>query len=245
MKNYHLGLSIFFVSLAMAGSNAHADSVSRPLAAPNQGQVKIDLNLEISLADGAFFAPAALAPDIYYGVSDSVTVGLVHSAISQGLLGVGGALRLGDDKLYNTTGLEGYLRFLNTGTLELSGQGGLYADAYSPDFLTSIKLGAIGRLRTGQLEAVINPQIRLPLNESEVRENQVHIPVLIYYGLREDLDFAIVTGLQDEAFQLGFGAAYDLVGPVDLGGHVGWPRLVGNGSALDALALNLYASIAL
>ena len=224
-------------------ANADSDRANRPLDTIAAGEIKIDVSLEVPLADGAFFDPISLSPDIYYGINDDLSIGLVHSSASQGLISAGSSLRLGGGNSYNNVGFEGQYTFLRQDTFSLAGQAGFYIDDIEPDFNASIKGGLIARTHLGPLEATVNPYINLPINNSGPRDNVLSVPVWLYYNIKPRLDVSVVSGVNDRAFMLGGGVAYDLEGPIDLAAHIGWPRLAGRGGAADVLAARLYASI--
>ena len=228
---------------------ADGDRANRPLDTIAAGEIKIDVSIEIPLADeGGFFNPISVSPDIYYGINNNFSVGLLHSSASQGLLGfsnlfAGNSLALGDGDAYNNLGLEAQYTFLRQDSFSIAGQGGFYVDTINPDFNTSFKAGFIARANIGALEATVNPYIRLPLDDSGTRDNNFFVPVWLYYNLQPRLDLTIITGLNDEALMLGGGVSYDLEGPIDFAAHIGWPKLAGTNGAADNLAARFYASI--
>ena len=81
-------LSTAFVlsALAIGVAGAAEARPNGPLQIPRKGEAKLDVNLEISLADGAFFEPVALAPDFYYGVTNKIAFGIVHTGLKSYIL---------------------------------------------------------------------------------------------------------------------------------------------------------------
>jgi len=94
--------------------------VRRPLVLTH-GMVELAVHAEANLSRKTNFEPLSLAPDLRYGVTDRLTIGLVHSNAAVGFVGaVGNGLCLGGARpnadpsmpavcahLYNSTGLEG------------------------------------------------------------------------------------------------------------------------------------------
>src|SRR5690242_12610808 len=97
------------VVLGASLSNARADdenpvtSPTAPATAPApagegidqmvlpKGRVLLDAFAEINLSSGAVFKPFSLTPDLWYGLTPEVTVGLVHSRVGQiGFMGNAG-----------------------------------------------------------------------------------------------------------------------------------------------------------
>src|SRR5262245_59025670 len=92
------------------------DSVTLP-----KGRVLLDAYLEINLSLAATFDPVSLSPDVWYGATDDITVGLVHSAVgSSGFIGdTGQSLCLVGDlcgDVYHNVGIDGRYK-LKTGPL--------------------------------------------------------------------------------------------------------------------------------
>src|SRR5512138_1844502 len=116
-----------------------------------KGRVLLDAFLEMNLVSGAEFKPVSLSPDVWYGVTDDVTVGLVHSAVgSTGFLGgVVSSLCLtgtgnGCAKVYDNAGVD--VRYkLKTGNLAYAAEGGLYVLSFDPTFTMAVKLGLVAR----------------------------------------------------------------------------------------------------
>src|SRR5580692_3652648 len=82
--------------LVAAGSLARADTATAEAPPPSslvlpQGKLLLDVYLEMSLSSNAVFSPVSLAPDLWYGLTDAWTLGLVHStAGATGFIGVSG-----------------------------------------------------------------------------------------------------------------------------------------------------------
>ena len=60
-----------------AGPAAGADGADQ-LTLP-KGRLLLDASLIASLVSGSEFKPFSLSPDVWYGATDDITVGLVHS----------------------------------------------------------------------------------------------------------------------------------------------------------------------
>src|SRR5882757_2600288 len=56
-----------------------------------KGKLVLDAQLELNLSSGNAFKPVSLAPDLWYGVTDDITLGLVHSGLGEtGFIGAVG-----------------------------------------------------------------------------------------------------------------------------------------------------------
>ena len=106
--------------------------------------------LVVSLSKDAAFSPVSVAPDVWYGVTDKLTVGLVHSSRALGgfLGGAGDALCLtgtggGCRGFYDHAGLL-VRQHLVDGPLTVAFDGGLVARSFDP-FALTLKVGAAAR----------------------------------------------------------------------------------------------------
>ena len=76
------------------------DIVSRPLALP-AGSIAAELTIEANLAHHFWAQPLSLAPDVWWGATDRLTLGLVHSNASVDRFSPGASLCVRtDDVLY-------------------------------------------------------------------------------------------------------------------------------------------------
>src|SRR4051794_21644683 len=77
---------------APAGAEG-ADQLTLP-----KGRLLLDAYIAANLSSGAVFKPFSISPDLWYGATDDVTVGLVHSGLgSTGF--IGGGFGLGGQSL--------------------------------------------------------------------------------------------------------------------------------------------------
>ena len=182
---------------------------------------------EISLASDNAFEPVSIAPDLWYGVSDKLTLGLLHSGrASTGLYGgTGNGLCLsGDDEgqcpdVYRNIGIDARYHFYRSGGVTLSAEGGLFAGPFDP-FTAALKLGVVGRWQSGALAIDFSPNLFAGLSEREPEmgadvaigtnnKETLHLPVTALYGLSEKLGLALQVGalvpMQDtgELYQVG------------------------------------------
>src|SRR4051812_49216493 len=105
---------------------AAASSGGTPQLTLPKGRVVLDVYVPINLSDTQAFKPVSISPDLWYGVDDKLTVGLVHSSGgASGFIGTPKtALCLtgtdnGCDKVYNNVGLDARYQ-LKPGTTELT-----------------------------------------------------------------------------------------------------------------------------
>jgi hypothetical protein len=175
------------------------------------GRVLIEAFFEANMSKELVFKPFSIAPDIWYGVNDDLTIGLVHS--SHGAVGsfggVGAGLCLaGEEKgcamVYDNVGLDGRYHVWRQPGMALAVDGGLYAGPFDP-FTLSVKLGAVGRWQSGGLSAELAPSVFIGMTQREPEDGAgvefvsgnkeiIHIPLSLFYAVMPKL------GLGAQAF---------------------------------------------
>jgi hypothetical protein len=268
------------VLAALFATRAYAQNETEPDAKPpdaasggeggaeqltlQKGRLLVNGFIEINLSTDAIGKPISITPDAWYGITDDISGGLVHSetAVTGFMGGVGDALCLtgadnGCAKFYNAVGFEGRYKIKLAG-IAAAAEGGLLFTSLDP-FDVAIKLGGVGRYRIGKIAIDAQPNLIIALTN----RGSSTVGGVTVSGNRDVLNLP-VTGLYEitpmiaAAFQTGFqipledtGDAYSI--PVSIGGHYrvnnelsvnlafSLPRLVGGGSGtgLDARSLTL------
>jgi hypothetical protein len=150
-----------------------------------------------------------LSPDIYYGLNDKVTIGLIHSF--SGATGIIGEPRSslciagdGCDKVYNNVGLD--LRYtFASGSTTIAGVGGLYAIHLSDPTQFGLKLGAVIHWRSkpdSKLAIDFTPNVLIGLTKRDgaadmmgnvivAGEKEIlYVPATIWYSIGKKLAIA-------------------------------------------------------
>jgi hypothetical protein len=176
------------------------------------GGVFVQVFAEINLSQDRALEPFSIAPDIWYGVSNELTVGLVHSTRgATGFYGqAGDGLCLtgeenGCAKVYNSVGIDGRYHFYREGGITAAADGGLFARSIDP-FALALKLGAAGRWQSGQLAVELAPSLFFGLTERdpegeadvEVGTNKevFSLPATAIYSIMPQLGLAFQAGVQ-------------------------------------------------
>jgi hypothetical protein len=191
-----------------AAAAAGVDQATLP-----KGRAVIDAYLEINLSSGAAFKPFSISPDIWYGATDDVTVGLVHSTAGQtGFIGgVGDSLCItgtnnGCAKFYDNVGVD--IRYkLKPGTFSWAFAGGLYFESFDPTQL-ALKLGAVGRWHKDKIAFELQPALFFGLTNrsidttvggvtvtTTVNGDILSLPLTGFYALTPKISAALQTGL--------------------------------------------------
>jgi hypothetical protein len=128
--------------------------------------------LGINLSSESSGDPVSLSPDVWYGVNDKLTVGLVHTLVgATGIYGIPGtSLCLTGDAcgdVYNFVGLDARYTLKSDAKMAIAFDGGLFMTALDP-FQLALKLGASGRYRaTKKLALDFSPNVFVGITERE------------------------------------------------------------------------------
>jgi hypothetical protein len=210
---------------AVATATAGTDQLTLP-----RSRLVLDAFVGINLSSSQVFKPFSISPDIWYGATDMITVGLIHSGLgATGFLGTPGtALCLtgssnGCPDFYPGFGVD--VRYkLKTGAFAWAADGGLYVRAIDP-FQLAIKLGAIGRWTKDKIAVELAPNLFFGLTNRSpepvmmvvVAGNQevLNLPVTGLYAVTPKASVALQTGLV-----LPFQSTGDTYAvPLSIGGH--------------------------
>ncbi len=217
MRKQLLVISIFMASLLPGVASANETQVhsttdsevtTLSLTLP-KGGVLIQAFLQANLVDDAIFKPFSISPDIWYGVTDDLSVGLVHSSFgTTGLFGaVGSSLCLHEDScsdVYSNVGLDGRYTFLRQHNLTLAANAGVFALSLDPDLLLDLKLGVVGRYETGKLAILFNPNILIGVTERDNgNEDFVNVPISFNYIAHEKFTAGLQVGFQSPIEDMG------------------------------------------
>ena len=206
-----VSVALVAASIAAAAPAAAQETVTEQQMTLPGSRFFVQVFAEASLSKDNAFKPFSLAPDLWYGVNDQITVGLVHSGrASTGLYGgAGNGLCLaGEDNncpdVYANVGLDGRYHFYRSGGITLSGEGGLFAGPFDP-FTAALKLGVVGRWQAGAIAVDAAPNIFIGLSEREPEgdadvaigsnnKETVNLPISALYLLSSQIGLALQLG---------------------------------------------------
>jgi hypothetical protein len=209
---------VLILALISASGVAYADADTNPQPtdsqAPNslvmpKGKVLLDAFLEMNLSSGAVFKPVSLSPDIWYGVTDDLTLGLVHSTTGgSGFIGgIDNSLCFGSacEHFYPDVGLDARYRLARPLALDV----GVYALDTSP-FQLAVKLGIDGRWTWNKLSLEVQPSFyigvtnRQPtaknamgveVSDGPTNTEDFYLPITLAYLVAPRVDIALQPGL--------------------------------------------------
>ena len=202
-------LAVTLASQQAARADAHsevtptASGEAQRMTLPT-GKILIQGYLDFNLSTDAVAKPISLAPDVWYGVNDDISVGLIHSGNGAGGFfgGVGrGLCFTGSDngcgKFYNNLGINGrYHLFDGTDKpIVLAADGGLYFNSLDP-FAMAIKLGAVGKTTVGPLDLLFGLNLFVGITERDLGNKEVlSLRITAMYPVNDKLSVGGQTGL--------------------------------------------------
>ncbi len=196
--------------------------------------------LNFSLSADAIGEPTSLAPSVWYGVDDKITVGLTHDGgttpwsprpairtfSSVDLMGnavtvaAGGGICLtGEDGgcggAYDNVGFDA-LYALKQGKLTLAAHPGLDIGSFDP-FRLALRIGALGRyIVDDKISIVFDPRLQFGFTDRDAGNKEaIDLPVWGWYAIDAKISAYVHTGISG-AFD-GFGDSYSI--PLQFGGN--------------------------
>lgn len=241
----------FLGSLATSAFAQNSDNVSPVSSAPDgqyavmrgvqgpAGMLAVRLLLDVNMSADNIGKPISLAPDLYYGVTDKLQIGLLHDGPMgwQARPGLGLCLTGKDNgcpKVYDNIGFD-MMYGLAFGALHLSAHGSLFVSSFDPS-TTSLALGVAGKVHVSERVAVLfDPKIGIALSDRGTNDDALYIPLELEYQLGAPTTFKVLSGISGawsklgDTYQapLGLGLVQNLTTHVDLGARFSFDNLLG------------------
>ncbi len=215
----------------------------------NEGQFAVAVNVEANLSKEHVFKPFSIAPDLYYGVTNDLQLGLVHStsALTGFRDGAGASLCLagkdnGCPKVYHNIGVDAVYGFMR-GDFAMGANVGLHLTNLDPMHMMA-KVGVKGLYTAGALGIGFAPSIGIGLNKRDEGNTKqfIWVPVDVSYHVAEPFAIGIGTGIRgpSEKFgdnftvPVGITAEYEVTPAVDVGLAFSLDRVTGGKAWRDA-----------
>ena len=231
------------IALLLAATPAIADPpddiVARPFVTADGG-FDIRLVTEIWVRKDFVAHPLSYAPDIYWGATPRLTIGLIHSDASLDRIDAGASFCfLPSDistchDLYRGSGAD-VIYSLLAGQFSLAPRFRAVIRDVDP-FKPAVTLGALVRWTTGRYAITSDPYVRLPLYNHD-QGNRAALVVPLWLALQPTRGFALAlhTGFDGDFavladgwhMPLGLVAQFRLGNQIDLGIEGGWGKLLG------------------
>ena len=170
------------------------------------GKVNVAVNLELNASADRVGKPITIAPDVSYGVTPDLTVGVVHSlyAVTGFRARAGGGLCVtGEDNgcahVYDNVGAEGWYSVAR-GPTAIAVGGGVHATSLDAGFY-ALKLGVKLRHTVGRIGLHALPSVLVAVTDREsggVRLNRdsLWLPVQATYKATPELTVGLGTGVK-------------------------------------------------
>jgi hypothetical protein len=202
-----------FASILLAATTAAAGEAPPGLTLP-AGKLALQVDVQSNMTADAMGDSVSLAPDLAFGVTDAVTVALVHtvhnstgfwSGLSTGSVCVAGE-QCSD--VYSTGALLSKVALFDSARVAVAGLGGV---VYHVDpFRVGLGVGAEALVRFGKLGVHAKPTIYIGLNEREdmtaPNTEFVNAPLSLLVAARPGLQVGVQSGVAGPVD--GFGDAY-------------------------------------
>lgn len=217
-------------------------------AAPGAGPAPLTLGagkiviggstVNINLSADAVAKPFSLAPSVWYGVNEKLTVGLTHDGGSTqwtprpalrtftiDVLGTpftaaagAGICLTGEEngcpKVYDNVGVDA-LYALKEGKFSLAAHPALDIFSFDP-FALSLRAGVLGRyMASDKIAVVFDPRLKIGLTERDFNKEALDIPVWLWYAVNDKVGAYVHTGISGPLD--GFGDAFSI--PVQVGAN--------------------------
>jgi len=221
--------------------------------------VSIDGDLAVGLSSGATGKPINIVPNVYYGATPTLTVGLAHNPGSEIFQTFGRGLCLSGTsgncaKVYNNISLDGLFSFSRSATMDLGAHAGLDFLQFSPDMLLSVRVGVKGKTLAGPLVIVFDPSVNIGATKRDAGNKEIlQIPVRLGFMATPQLNVGAsvalvgfldppVGGFGDSyTIPVGAGATFDVNSNISARGQFTFSNLAGKGGTADARAFSLGA----
>lgn len=175
--------ALVLVCLLAGHARANSDDlVSRPVVLPHNG-IAAELTIEANLAHNFWASPLSLAPDLWWGATDRLTLGLVHSSASLERFAPGGSVcvRTDDvlycDSFYRGSGFDARFLAYNGGGIGIAPRVRLLARDIDP-FKPALTVGALAKWTRGRYAITVDPYVQLGLANQELgNRSQLFLPI--------------------------------------------------------------------
>lgn len=154
--------------------------------------------VETDATEGRMADTMSIAPDLSVGVTDELTLSVVHSTFGRtGFRGsVGGGACITDTcaKGYDNVGLEG-LYHLRAGAFAVAANAGVHATSLDRELYVG-KLGAKLRYQTGRVTIASLPSITFGLSNREDNPERLWLPFTGAYLLGAGVSLGVAAGVK-------------------------------------------------
>ncbi|HTA19447.1 MAG TPA: hypothetical protein VK989_09150 [Polyangia bacterium] len=221
-------------------------AVRRGVQGP-EGLVTLRLLLLVDASKDAFGKPTSLAPDLYYSLSDTVQIGLLHTLPMGWQTEPGAGLCLtgkskGCPHFYDNVGFD-LMYGLVYGDFHLSLHSSLYFFHIADPLGTMWTVGLTGKLHfTDAVALFFDPQIGIELSNRDVYKDQLFIPLELQFQAAPAVSIKVLSGVTGQLSALGdtvrsplgLGVVANLTPHLDLGVRFSFDNLLGHQAPMES-----------
>lgn len=216
----------------VAGRNPVAAEPKEPVVPA--GSLDLSLAVETDLSLRKRFDVISAAPDIRYGATDHLTLGVTHSMAARSRIDSGGGLCSGCESSYANVFVDIAYNVYDRARAPTVARLRLGASSTDPAEM-SVAFGATGRFGTRRLWVQLDPTFQIGLNRTaEGNESQLEVPLWVARSMWRVTVFARtgiggpLAALGDEhRIPVGLGASVAITSRIEAGAEIGFPRLLG------------------
>ena len=217
--------------------------------------------LLVNASKDSFGKPTSLAPDLFYSVSDTVQIGLLHTGPMgwQSRPGFGLCLTGTSDgcpKVYNNVGFD-FMYGLLFGDFHLSLHSSLFLLFFPDPNPTEVMwtIGLTGKFHfTNAVALFFDPRVGVMLSHRDIYKEQLFIPVELQFQTTAALSVKVLSGVSGRLsalgdtyeVPLGLGLVGNVNSNVDLGVRFSFDNLLGHATGVsraDARSIGLLLTL--
>lgn len=216
-------------------------SVQRGVQGP-AGLLTLRANVLINASKDSFGKPTSLAPDLFYAISDTVQIGLLHTGPMGWQTLPGGSLCLTGTgsgrcpRIYDNVGFD-FMYGLLFGDFHLSLHSSLYLARIADPNWVMWTVGLTGKFHFSDTVALFfDPQVGFALSHRDVNKEQLFLPVELQFQANPALSIKVLSGVAGQLSALGdtfrsplgLGIVGNVNAHVDLGIRFSFDNLLGH-----------------
>jgi hypothetical protein len=163
-------------------------------------QIHAVITTEIELAPRQFAKPWSLTPDVWFGVTPRLTLGLIHSNASVSRIGRGASFCFdhtiqGCQRTYRNAGLDARYAIRDDGSLAVAAHARFLIRDVDPAWKPAVTLGALVRWSHGRMAVTSDPYLRVGLANTDLgNRTALFLPLVFSVNIIERVAVNLHTG---------------------------------------------------
>ena len=259
MRRFAISVAVISSVLLASAATAHADVEAGsdhvpPVSGQAMGKVAVRRGVQgpgglftarvlllVNASKDNFGKPVSLAPDLFYSVSDTVQIGLLHTGPMGWQSRPGSGLCLtgtsdGCPKVYNNVGFD-FMYGLLFGDFHLSLHSSLFLLFVPEPTGVMWTIGLTGKFHFTDVVALyFDPQVGVMLSHRDLYKEQLFIPIELQFQMGAAVSLKVLSGVSGQLSELGdtyqiplgLGLVGNVSSHVDLGARFSFDNLLGH-----------------